>query len=325
MGGRRANRQGAALEGMVEDYMRRRGYVVVPSSEYQKNPARYGSRVLETNVPFQSIYGHRGRTEFRVHSDLLPAPVRLETKWQQSAGSADEKLPFTLLNAYAAPEQHVILLVDGGGAKAGAIEWLRREAELGTYAKDGDRVSVMNLAEWVAWANEHLEGPPTSETRPERTRPRAACTDAPFPQADDLEKLPVVLRSIQSARDDRSHLAGALGVTSRQASYYKAAVRFLGFAGYGLARTLTLTDEGRAFLAADQEGRNALLRKRLAEDPVFGAVLDHAEAEKTLPKRRDIEKFILSHYDVSGKTLGRRAGTVLAWAEALAPSPDPTD
>jgi hypothetical protein len=42
--------------------------------------------------------------------------VRIECKWQQSAGSVDEKLPYLYLNAIESmPEDHVIIVYGGGG------------------------------------------------------------------------------------------------------------------------------------------------------------------------------------------------------------------
>ena len=47
--------------------------------------------------------------------------VRVEAKWQQAAGSVDEKYPYMLLNGiYQYPEKEIIFVVDGGGYKPGA-------------------------------------------------------------------------------------------------------------------------------------------------------------------------------------------------------------
>ena len=54
--------------------------------------------LLVRRVPYQSIYGHRGVTEFLAVSASRGLAVRIECKWQQSQGSVDEKFPYLYLN-----------------------------------------------------------------------------------------------------------------------------------------------------------------------------------------------------------------------------------
>lgn len=78
-------------------------------------------------------------------------------KWQQSSGSVDEKFPYLYLNCIEVmPEDDIIIVVDGGGAKKGAIDWLRRTAEEKKYITDKNslkNISVMSLSEFLVWAN----------------------------------------------------------------------------------------------------------------------------------------------------------------------------
>jgi len=62
------------------------------------------------------------------------------------------------LNALEAmPEVRIIILIDGGGAKPNAVAWLKRVAEKGLYRTEaGKTISVMNMSEFVVWANSHL-------------------------------------------------------------------------------------------------------------------------------------------------------------------------
>ena len=83
--------------------------------------------------------------------------IRIECKWQQSAGSVDEKLPYLYLNTIEAmPEKDIMILIDGDGFKTGAKEWLRNavKEKLYTTEENSDtNVMVFSLAEFFTWAN----------------------------------------------------------------------------------------------------------------------------------------------------------------------------
>jgi hypothetical protein len=54
------------------------------------------------------------------------------------------------------PEPHSIILVDGGGAKAGSVAWLRNAVLTKRYTDSTNKdktISVMNLSEFLIWAN----------------------------------------------------------------------------------------------------------------------------------------------------------------------------
>lgn len=109
------------------------------------------------NVPYQTIYGQKGRTEFLLSSKTHGLDIRIECKWQQSNGSVDEKFPYLYLNSIEAiPENHIIIIADGKGFKPGAIPWLKNAIKEQKYTdnKNKDRkIDVMNLTEFLTWAN----------------------------------------------------------------------------------------------------------------------------------------------------------------------------
>lgn len=155
-----ANRQGKVLEGTVVPTFKSRGFEVVPHSLWTKKPSNYGADLLLTNVPYTTIYGQRGYTEFLVKSDRYNLNVRIECKWQQSSGSVDEKLPYLYLNCVEAiPETDIIIIAGGGGMKPGAIPWLKSAIDqykylaLGTQMKN---IQVFSLDEFLGWANRAL-------------------------------------------------------------------------------------------------------------------------------------------------------------------------
>ena len=151
-----ANSSGNTLEQAIIATLASKGFPVELYRQWVKDPAAYSPDILLRNVPYETIYGHRGNTEFLLRSVRYDLNVRIECKWQQSAGSVDEKFPYLYLNCVEQmPENQIIIVADGGGAKAGAIEWLRRACGERLYlAADSPKtITMLNLVEFMAWAN----------------------------------------------------------------------------------------------------------------------------------------------------------------------------
>ena len=154
--GERANRSGNVLERTVVATMQALGFSVVNFKDYTRSPNEFGTELLLRNVPYTTLYGGRGYTEFLIVSKVHNQNVRVECKWQQSAGSVDEKLPHLYLSCIEAmPQNHVIILIDGKGFRDGAIVWLRKAATERRYlpADSQKLVQVMSVAEFLTWAN----------------------------------------------------------------------------------------------------------------------------------------------------------------------------
>ena len=90
-------------------------------------------------------------------SKKFDCEIRIECKWQQSNGSVDEKFPYLYLNCIEAmPEKEIVIIVDGDGAKAGAITWLQETVKSKKYTSDSNNdktIHVFSLAEFIKWAN----------------------------------------------------------------------------------------------------------------------------------------------------------------------------
>ncbi|HBF38484.1 MAG TPA: 4-diphosphocytidyl-2C-methyl-D-erythritol kinase [Firmicutes bacterium] len=150
-----ANHQGKTLEQVVSMTMQQKGFQEVPYTKWVSHPELYGEELLLTNVPYETIYGHQGKTEFKLASRRY-GDYRIECKWQQSAGSVDEKLPYLYLNCIEKmPEPNIIIVIDGGGAKPGAVAWLRQAASEKVYTREANikNIEVFSLTEFVIWAN----------------------------------------------------------------------------------------------------------------------------------------------------------------------------
>lgn len=152
-----ANDSGNILEQTVKTIFSAKGFTKALYREWNRNPQKYGDELLLMNVPFTTIYQHGGNTEFRLISKRYNMDIRIECKWQQVAGSVDEKLPYLYLNCIEAmPENHIIIIIDGDGWKKGAITWLKNAVKQKKYATDdkqGKIIEVMDLKEFITWAN----------------------------------------------------------------------------------------------------------------------------------------------------------------------------
>lgn len=98
------------------------------------------------------IYGTPIKVDFAVTGiPSLPYGLIVEVKWQGVAGSVDEKLPYLALNI----EKHfpfpTMVVIDGGGWKRGAIDWLK-----GRVPHIPNLFAVYSMSEFIAWSNHFL-------------------------------------------------------------------------------------------------------------------------------------------------------------------------
>lgn len=129
--GGESNRSGQFLEQMVEREFTSRGIPVFDWIDTGDNGDIFAPHFLLRNVPYTSIYGCQSRSEFVYRHFRSAMDIRIECRWQQVPGSVDEKLPYMLQNAQRAmPEPEVWLIIDGAGARAQALNWIKREAGL---------------------------------------------------------------------------------------------------------------------------------------------------------------------------------------------------
>lgn len=158
--GARANASGKTFEDMLTPLFANYGFELMTYREFRDERGvmvHSGERIAVRNVPYQTIYGTPGRTEWVLYDPDGLGSVRIEVKTQQSAGSVDEKFPYMWLNAALAyPEPHVILLVQGNGFRAGALEWLHaREREQWLVPHDKD-ITVVDYGGFVVWFQHHV-------------------------------------------------------------------------------------------------------------------------------------------------------------------------
>jgi len=159
--GRSANITGNQLEVAVQTVLLNKGFEIEMYRKWEKKSENYGKELLLKNVPFNTIYGHKGNTEFLLISEKYNLRIRIECKWQQNAGSVDEKLPYLYLNTIEAMlEKDIMILIDGDGFKKGAKTWLRNAVKQKLYTNETNKntnVMVFSLAEFFTWANKTFD------------------------------------------------------------------------------------------------------------------------------------------------------------------------
>ena len=137
-GGKTANISGGHGEQLVANLIIAEGFKPAPESEYRA--VRAACRTQATpqallregqfyqQVPmFTSIYGVPFKADFIIVSASQLTVI--EVKWQASAGSVDEKLPFWLMTLDALRDVSTALVILGDGQRPGVVPWCRNSAD----------------------------------------------------------------------------------------------------------------------------------------------------------------------------------------------------
>ena len=113
------------------------------------NRKTVGGKQYAKQVPCgTSIYETKRKCDFLVlNKEKFPDGLIIECKWQESAGSVDEKYPFTVFNILKIGVPTIILL-DGGGYKQKAMEWLKSKV-----TPNSALIGVYNMAEFQKLTN----------------------------------------------------------------------------------------------------------------------------------------------------------------------------
>jgi hypothetical protein len=112
-GGSTANHNGNLLEYQIVALLHSKGY---HQDQQHKGYVRQYRR-------YENAYSVKWALDFFITpSERFHKGLAIETKWQSSVGSADEKLMFAVASLLALPCPGVLIL-GGDGARAGAIRW----------------------------------------------------------------------------------------------------------------------------------------------------------------------------------------------------------
>lgn len=132
--GSQAVRSGKAAEDTIYCILKERGYHVERQQIVGNSIA--GGNIVADFV----VYGH---SEFE--TGLI-----IESKWQEVQGSADQKLLYLLTEIRTRYPCPTVIVVGGGGHRAGIIEHLRNHVGYDNLH------AVMSFEEFLAWVIRHF-------------------------------------------------------------------------------------------------------------------------------------------------------------------------
>jgi len=128
--GSKAVSTGNLLERFIEDCLKRQGYKEFWNHKEQlfDNRKACGGKQFARQVYCgNTIYETPRKVDFLIlNKPLFPEGLIIECKWQQSAGSVDEKYPYLLFNIIKTAVPTVIL-IDGDGYRKAALKFLKDE------------------------------------------------------------------------------------------------------------------------------------------------------------------------------------------------------
>jgi hypothetical protein len=135
------------LDHFICDWLKDHKYQYIPKNKFK--PAKYLNQPIYTRH-FQigkSIYGTPLQGNFVIyHPKKWPDYLLIESKWQKSTGTVDEKFPYFILNIQLNDSFKTIVLLDGGGYRKKAEDWMRRQV-------GKNLLNIFSMVEFKKWAS----------------------------------------------------------------------------------------------------------------------------------------------------------------------------
>lgn len=145
--GEKANLTGKTLEGFIEHILQQKGYTRIEHKDF-KAACCLEQPIYARQFPIgNGIYDTPIKCDFIAHHPIkYPDCLVIESKWQESSGSIDEKFPYLVLNIKERSPYPTVIVLDGGGCKPRAETWLRSQV-------GGNLLHVFNMMEFQRWSN----------------------------------------------------------------------------------------------------------------------------------------------------------------------------
>jgi hypothetical protein len=145
--GEKANYTGSNLETFIEHILKDKGYTFIDNRSFKAACCLDQPIYSRQFTVGDSIYNTPIKCDFILHHPIKhPKCLVIESKWQESGGSTDEKFPYIVLNIKEKIGYPTIIILDGGGYKTGAENWLRSQVE-------DNLLHVFNMMEFQRWSN----------------------------------------------------------------------------------------------------------------------------------------------------------------------------
>ena len=157
--GAKANFNGKKQEKAIEKILNLLGFPSFMYSAVKKNPKLLEgkSRYVLENVPYTNIYESTSYSEFVLFDLENNLIIRIESKYQATRGSVDEKYPFMWDNAVQKqPEPFIFFIFGGGGYRPGAIKHLQNciDNNEDNYKERGKDIRLYFMDTFEQWAKE---------------------------------------------------------------------------------------------------------------------------------------------------------------------------
>ena len=128
------------LRQFVENILRQRGYKQLIREKFIAASSLKHPFYTQQLDLCSSIYGGKVRCDFVLyHPTKHPDFLIIESKWQQTSGSVDEKFPYLVENIKKQYPYNTLIVIDGGGYKRNALEWMKNQVDdklIGVYGMD---------------------------------------------------------------------------------------------------------------------------------------------------------------------------------------------
>lgn len=137
-------------------------------------------------------------------------------------------------------------------------------------------------------------------------------TTFPFPQADDINKIIILLNLDDEALlSDSAFLGRFLGdITERQVSYYTSAMKYLGL----ISSDRKYSQHAVYMRELSTLNQNIELAKLLLTDPILAKVYFMEKALETKLDRDDVVDVMREYLDLGSENMyQRRSQTVMSW------------
>lgn len=153
-GGSIANKTGNNLERFIGNTLKDERYIYVKNNKFISTKSNISVSTNKTIKIFTTqfkicdgIYNTPIRCDFILYnSEQHPKCLVIESKWQQSKGSVDEKFPYLERNIKEKYPCNTIIILDGGGYKSGADKWLRSKI-------NNNLIGVFTMVEFQTYVN----------------------------------------------------------------------------------------------------------------------------------------------------------------------------
>jgi len=146
--------------------------------------------------------------------------------------------------------------------------------------------------------------------------------NAPFPQANDFNKIFTIIGTDEEKLKDYSYMQVLLGdITGRQVDYYLSACVYLGL----ITHEKKYTDEGNKIRKMSGMNRIAATCRLVVSDEIFGMVYFESKLLGVELERDDIVAIMKDYISFESEAMYvRRASTVHSWVQWILDSEEQT-